>query len=669
MMNEDSKSTTSASAPPAGSIQPVEPCTLALQSFPVLDVQACCPIYADIIQASVNNTSSDAAGASSLAAIPMPSTEDFHSLQRELELLVQSTTYRIKRLTEEYQKSDTFVKHHRDSSSIASTLPNSHQGIQPTIKLDLKKLKGDVAGGDIPAVKAKRKKKDGSPAKRKRAVGEQSDTDNQNRDDISSVTGNGSVATGSNNLKKKQRKDDDDRASVVASEGAGADAEAKVKPSQQITSTTFWNYIDAFFKNITEDDLQVLEEGMDDDPEPYLMPPLGRPYQRVWAEEDKAVTAKSRKVKNQRQDDSGISPDLYCGPLTERLLSALIEEDIIFDSSSQYRSDYAMLEPVSPSGVPATSNIREPSKEEMYSIEQRLKRELRILGLLEDEMDVDEDDDEVSRELRRLQDELRRVTVVNRSRKQIVRERAIDQMALCEYRLVLDELDKQVEQAFLKRQRIIQKRKKKTSGSLPAPEGVHPLLERRRKLIEEFAPVLPPDLVSIPVESIFEDDGGEWLSTVSLIPPPPPAVMRSATHSVAASPTPGSSVLPAQQIDMAIDLPEGTTAVDPSATNASGDQSSTAPTAAKPRKKYTKKKKADVTGETDQTGSVVSSSSTQQPKKARAPKKERKRKVLKGEEDITASADGGVSAADGTPSLDNGNLLPDWMYSGDLGPV
>lgn len=34
---------------------------------------------------------------------------------------------------------------------------------------------------------------------------------------------------------------------------------SKIKPTSQISINVFWNYVDAFFRNITEDDLRFLE--------------------------------------------------------------------------------------------------------------------------------------------------------------------------------------------------------------------------------------------------------------------------------------------------------------------------------------------------------------------------------------------------------------------------
>lgn len=54
---------------------------------------------------------------------------------------------------------------------------------------------------------------------------------------------------------------------------------------QQTPINTFYNYADAFFKTLTEDDLAWLSSKSDDH-EPFQMPPLGRHYKEVWEEEE-----------------------------------------------------------------------------------------------------------------------------------------------------------------------------------------------------------------------------------------------------------------------------------------------------------------------------------------------------------------------------------------------
>lgn len=59
---------------------------------------------------------------------------------------------------------------------------------------------------------------------------------------------------------------------------------------QQTPIHTFYNYADAFFKTLTEDDLAWLSSKSDDH-EPFQMPPLGRHYKEIWEEEDALIAS------------------------------------------------------------------------------------------------------------------------------------------------------------------------------------------------------------------------------------------------------------------------------------------------------------------------------------------------------------------------------------------
>lgn len=59
---------------------------------------------------------------------------------------------------------------------------------------------------------------------------------------------------------------------------------------QQTPIMTFYNYADAFFKTLTEDDLAWLSSKSDDH-EPFQMPALGRHYRQLWEEEDASLAS------------------------------------------------------------------------------------------------------------------------------------------------------------------------------------------------------------------------------------------------------------------------------------------------------------------------------------------------------------------------------------------
>jgi hypothetical protein len=127
--------------------------------------------------------------------------------------------------------------------------------------------------------------------------------------------------------------------------------------------------------------------------EPYITPSLGKNYMMQWIEEDRSMMDTSelstplkagKGLENQIQkyatdEDNVISPETYCGPLTERILAALMEEDIITGSD---------LDPSDSedSGIDVSgSPTHEKTKVEMQSIEDRVRQELHFIGLLDDE--------------------------------------------------------------------------------------------------------------------------------------------------------------------------------------------------------------------------------------------------------------------------------------------
>lgn len=64
--------------------------------------------------------------------------------------------------------------------------------------------------------------------------------------------------------KKKQRgrrrdSSSTNRSSAEPSSNPPQD-EVKIRPSQQTPNITFWNYVDAFFRPITEADMELLEK-------------------------------------------------------------------------------------------------------------------------------------------------------------------------------------------------------------------------------------------------------------------------------------------------------------------------------------------------------------------------------------------------------------------------
>lgn len=311
---------------------------------------------------------------------------------------------------------------------------------------------------------------------------------------------------------------------------------SNAKPSNQVNANTFQAYIDPYLRPLTEEDMAFLKE-RGDRVAPFVMPRRGkRHYTEIWAEEDGQFSLdsnhsdKDRLPPNQPRgnleqmtDDIAETDQISNGPLLNRLLSTMRFEnrpspsdDNRSNGNSTTNSDVPMSngvlngdntngttennndepssqqpgpKPPSTTLPPATympesslpswrqsanSNI----KMDAATIDDRLKQELRYIGFLApDNSEPDYDahyDDEVAERLRMLQEELRRVSLENGARKARVLEFANERMAYQEYSTILDDLDGQVQQAYLKRTRTLGKSKKNIKRPGGAGGGSHP---------------------------------------------------------------------------------------------------------------------------------------------------------------------------------------------------
>ncbi|KAI7816550.1 histone acetyltransferases subunit 3-domain-containing protein [Gamsiella multidivaricata] len=297
---------------------------------------------------------------------------------------------------------------------------------------------------------------------------------------------------------------------------------SKVKVANQVPIQTFWASMEPYFRPFTESDRVVLEEE-GDQVTPLLIPPLGKHYLDVWAEEDRALmpydgyesrrssvdlvkdsTPSRNTVYNQPFEltDENIDQDeVSCGPLTERILCSLISEDVV-DSKELKQDDDP---PPSPS--PAQTGVQSTARN-YAELEERIKRELRYIGLLgNEEIDWDaREDDEISITLRSLQKELRDVMKVNKARKQRLLGLVNNHLAYQEYNTILDDLDKQVEQGYLKRFRMTKSKKKKTTTPKSLSENALSAMDRRRRFVQGVGPIFPAENYTIPTKSIYQDE-------------------------------------------------------------------------------------------------------------------------------------------------------------------
>lgn len=168
-------------------------------------------------------------------------------------------------------------------------------------------------------------------------------------------------------------------------------------------------------------------------------------------------------------------------------------------------------------------------------LDERLKAELRHIGILsDDDPTPDYDghfDDEIAARLRLLQEKLREVMITNGARKARVSELTQEKMAQQEWSTIADDLDSQLNQAFSKRNRSLGKSKKNTKrpggagltgnhaagagiGKPSVGEPIRLLMERREQWYNNIGPIVNYGRTEIPKETVFDDEAMEKFKAV-----------------------------------------------------------------------------------------------------------------------------------------------------------
>ncbi|KAJ4271351.1 Transcriptional regulator [Fusarium torreyae] len=293
-----------------------------------------------------------------------------------------------------------------------------------------------------------------------------------------------------------------DLADLIAGDPPDKDF-SNAKPSSQINFTTFSSYVDPFFRPFSEEDLAFLRE-RGDRVTPFVMPKRGkRHYTEIWAEEDGAMSidtpqqGRDKLPPNQPRgsidnmdDDVGETDKLSVGPWLTRLMQTLRPEarvqstDDKLTTNGTTNGDISMNGDADGEDKPASLDdkpIQQPAafmsessteawkkashpKLEYSQVDERIKQELRHIGFLPLEgFEAEYDghyDDEVAARLRLLQNRLKEQMLINGARKSRLTELVRERMAYQEYQTILEDLDSQVQAAYLKRTRTMGKSKK-----------------------------------------------------------------------------------------------------------------------------------------------------------------------------------------------------------------
>ncbi|XP_013189702.2 transcriptional adapter 3 [Amyelois transitella] len=202
----------------------------------------------------------------------------------------------------------------------------------------------------------------------------------------------------------------------------------------------FWNSVDPYCAPITLDDIKFLDSLLATSSNTTLppIPPLGRHYSEVWADEH---LAEDQNASNANKQKTGMSPDtsnirkkieksndnIITGPLTQRLVSALLEENVMSYDVPDVK--------VKQSGTTK-------SYKNSLTLEKVLRKELVEQGILDPE-DLppltNPADDEILAEIKKCQTELTAVRKDNcKNLKNLI--------GLCKQEMIRLNLKKQLDQ-------------------------------------------------------------------------------------------------------------------------------------------------------------------------------------------------------------------------------
>lgn len=239
----------------------------------------------------------------------------------------------------------------------------------------------------------------------------------------------------------------------------------------------FWLSVEQYCMPISQEDIKLLDDLIDDYTEPLVpsVPELGPHYSVRWASDDlrdeqDSSNAKSNKsrMSNANANSTEVNDILkkggekimgqgICGPLTQRVLSALLEEkdemqsDIVgcSDSIAQDGNDSSIENNSLSANRSQGSSVASLLKSGI-DVEKRLKKELLDLGILEASDFAKEKEDEVLNEIKRVRTELQAIADYNRDELKLLRAAAREEMKRLDVKRKLDRIDQEVIGFYLK---------------------------------------------------------------------------------------------------------------------------------------------------------------------------------------------------------------------------
>ena len=302
--------------------------------------------------------------------------------------------------------------------------------------------------------------------------------------------------------------------------------QAKQRIESQIPVNLFWSHVDPFFSSLTEEDFKFLKENELDE-SLFLIPRPGYCNSadsfniNIPNSYQNAHTPISNESFANNSAFFSNSPSPNYKLLSMRIITLLLEENLIDNEEEQEFLHSSTLSSPVPSPTSSESKLSLPnnenfSLENVPDLQNRIMQELSFINLPAKVTNFQPETvhnpvDESFRHLKCLQYCLRAVHAVNTRRKEALYAFLKSRMASMEYYSILDELDKQIENAYTKRYRPAKKKKRTIpiDIALEHPELMS-LMNKRAGLVRNFSSVvMPRHLLSIPISSDLFIDGKE----------------------------------------------------------------------------------------------------------------------------------------------------------------
>lgn len=233
----------------------------------------------------------------------------------------------------------------------------------------------------------------------------------------------------------------------------------------------FWLSVEPYCMPITHEDIKLLDNLIDDYTEPLVpsIPELGTHFAVRWASDDlrqeqDALDAKGRTNStstNAAHGNGKVIGEGITGPLTQRLVAALLEEDNNMHTTAlvggacnenatitQDSSDSCTENNASTANQRAQTDALTSLLKSGIDVEKRLKKELFDLGIFDAHDMAREKDDEVLNEIKRVRTELLAIAEYNRTELKLLRTAAKEEMKRLEVKRKLDRVDHEVRYAI-----------------------------------------------------------------------------------------------------------------------------------------------------------------------------------------------------------------------------